>query len=104
MKKWNLIIVLSLLLLGQFFCVEDNTSVTDEDKKNLVLAIAAKASECGGVGPNFVAFPIDEKVERYSVQGCTLAILQAQCPFETYPLICIEIYKVDYPYAGPKIK
>ncbi len=103
MKNWIRILIFPLLL-GQFFCAEDTNYVTEEDKKNLVLAIAAKASECGGVGPSFVAFPIEKKVERLSVQGCTLAILQAECPFQTYPLICIEIYKVDYPHAGPVIK
>ena len=96
-------ILISLIIFIINSCSLDDPSImTEDDKKNLVFAIGIKANECGG-GPGIVIFPIDDKVKKYSMQACTLAILQQDCPFTTYPLICIEIYKTDYPNAGPKL-
>lgn len=103
----NLLTKLFLTFFILFFiayCVDDSNKVREEDKRNLLLAIAAKANECGKEGPSFLVFPIEKNVNKISVQICTLAILQMECPFTGYPLICIEMYNVDYPDAGPKIK
>lgn len=74
-----------------------------EDKRNLFLATIAKGSECDGVYPGFPLAPLDKEISEFAVHACTLAIIQAECPFLEYPLICLEMFKVDIPNFGPKL-
>jgi hypothetical protein len=96
MKKF--FILVNFLFLT---CV-DPGYYTGEDKLNLNLTIIVKANECGGIFPNFPLQPLKKEIDKYAVHACTLAIIQTPCPFLSYPIICLEMFKIDVPNFGPK--
>lgn len=93
---------ISLLVLFLLFGCGPTGYYTGEDKMNLNIAILAKASECGGTFPGYPLQPVEKEIKEYAVQACTFAIIQTPCPFLNYPLICLEMFKIDIPNLGPQ--
>lgn len=104
LQKFSLVYISFVLLTSSISCVAEEGYYSSEDKKNLFLTMIVKAGECGGKFPQIPIFPIKKEIPLYAVQACTLAIIQAPCPVLEYPLICLEIFEVDIPNFGPKIK
>lgn len=78
-----------------------NDKATRKDKNTLNLIVEIKRKECGQSPPPF-SFLVPESASAYGVQVCTLAIIEAPCPFTTYPLLCLEAFNKDVPNIGPK--
>lgn len=67
----------------------------DEAQKDILVATAYKTQECGS-GPGYF-LPIIKDQDQNAVSGCVIAIVNAQCPFNEYPLLCIRVYGEDVP-------
>ncbi len=93
-----------LLLLGSMFgsCVYEETVELTEAYVQVYVAVAYKASECGGQ-PAYPLVMIDEP-SRYAVDACVFSIVRSECPFQDYPLLCFELYNTDVPGVGPELQ
>lgn len=58
------------------------------------VAINFKANECGGNMPSYPLI-IPAEPPEYGVRLCGLLILAEPCPFNDYPLFCLELYADD---------
>jgi hypothetical protein len=98
----NKIILLFILLF--FKCSAESEATIQDRKDTLLFAILAKEQECG-VRPEFPIISLNKKdtPPEYGTRACTVAILQASCPFTSYPLVCLEFYKYDVPNSGPRL-
>jgi hypothetical protein len=78
----------------------------DEFQKNqdaLNTAFLLKKNECGN-SPPFLLFKIGKNnPPTFGINACTLAIIMQPCPFNYYPLICLEYFKYDVPNIGPDL-
>lgn len=73
-----------------------------EANQTLITAYLAKSAECGN-DPGFPILSQSKYPFEYSVNACALSIIKSDCPFTTYPLLCLEVFKIDIPNVGPKI-
>ena len=105
------------LLSISFFCIVlilDCSSNMNQRKINLLYsAILYKESKCEDdnkckkenkcrptnppLGALFVAA---SKASSFALDACTFAILKQECPFDSYSLVCLEIFS-DIPGLGP---
>jgi hypothetical protein len=71
-------------------CYDNNRVGSWEIQKRVGILIEAKASQCG----NRPATPLFFKQDRppSEVINCELDILNAKCPFITYPWSCVRIF------------
>jgi hypothetical protein len=63
-------------------------------------AIDAKARQCGS-RPGYLLYIPDNPPE-YGTRLCSLSIIRQNCPFNDYPLFCLEMYRVKLPGIGPQ--
>ncbi|MCR9143676.1 MAG: hypothetical protein NXI24_15620 [bacterium] len=83
---WPLILMTLLLA-----CRSDEAAMDLNDAYSEIgAAINFKAQECG----TMPAYPLilPGKPTEYGVRLCGLLILGESCPFQNYPLFCLEIY------------
>ncbi|MDH5655291.1 MAG: hypothetical protein OEZ34_05255 [Spirochaetia bacterium] len=80
-------------------CVEKGRMDTTDAWIEVYVAIHEKAKECGN-HPQYI-LPVFEDPKEYGVRLCSLSILRQDCPFNDYPLFCLEMLEVDLPYIGP---
>lgn len=84
------ILLASLLLV----CRSDEAAMDLNDAYSEIgAAIQFKANECG----NQPAYPLilPGKPPEYGIRLCSLLILGESCPFQNYPLFCLEVYSED---------
>ncbi|MBE7410461.1 MAG: hypothetical protein HS129_00110 [Leptospiraceae bacterium] len=92
--------ILIFLLFG--FCSDDTEKISREKTINeIIVATLYKIGECKQF-PGYFLVPPKEPY-KYGVDACVFSIIRTPCPFNQYPLICIEMYKVDVKGIGPKI-
>ena len=84
--------VLCLLVIGFFGdCREKDVHVPlEEAYSEIHVAIQSRAQRCG----QEPAYPLllPGKPPEYGLRLCSLLILQGPCPFQDYPIGCIEMY------------
>lgn len=93
------ILILFIAALSVTGCPVD-TSIDQSDAYNQIYAaIDYKAKECG-TSP---AYPLilPDTPSNYGVELCSLTIIRLECPFNDYPLLCLEAYNYDVPGIGP---
>ena len=83
---------------------EDAVLNTDDAYTEIAAAINLKANECGNQPAYPLIIPISPP--EYGVRLCGLLIIGAQCPFNDYPVFCIEMYTrtcdfCDVPILNP---
>ena len=89
-----------ILFLSLTSCLEKDDSMTRGDATSeIYAAIDAKARECKN-RPSFLLL-IPDHPDTYGTRLCSLSIIRQSCPFDSYPLFCLEMYKVDLPGIGP---
>ncbi len=93
--------VIFFLLLLFFSCSIREEITQGKALANLSIAIIYKQNECK-TQPNYF-LPPPKKPFKYGVDACVFSIIKSPCPFKEYPIICIEIFKVDVKGVGPKI-
>jgi len=99
--KLFIYILFIFTLLNLFYCTDDSGKATTDEKNSLYYAILIKNAECGN-NPGVVPF-ITNKPSKVGTNICMLAILNAKCPFQIYPIECLEYFKIDVPNVGPKL-
>ncbi|MCB1190019.1 MAG: hypothetical protein H7A23_12650 [Leptospiraceae bacterium] len=94
MIKRNLLILLLLINLFIYKCQDQETPTESKDNNDLLVASLLKQAECGK-GPNYYLFIASGSAipAQKDVQVCTLSIIQAECPFDDYPLYCLYLFK-----------
>ncbi len=94
--------ILLIAALTLFFfsgCMEDDSFQQDDAYNELYATIEYKAKQCGQRPPYFLILPgIPTK---YEVDLCSITIIRQECPFNDYPIFCLELYG-DLPGIGPK--
>ena len=93
--------ILYLLIFIFHYCSDQTEISQGKSISELSLAVLYKQSECGN-SPNYI-IPPPKKPFKYGVDACVFSIIKSTCPFTQYPIICIEMYKIDVKGAGPKI-
>jgi hypothetical protein len=73
-----------------------------EANQLLISAYLAKTAECG-TDPGFPILSTSKYPFEFSINACALSIIQSSCPFTSYPLLCLEVFKIDIPNVGPRI-
>lgn len=95
--------LLRLLVLPFLFfltaCPEDTTVPDDEAMSQIYAAVNYKAKECGNEPAYILIVP--HEPTQHSVDLCALTIIRSECPFNDYPLFCVEMYDVDIPGISP---
>ncbi len=79
-----------LILLLLFNCYDNNRIDSWEIQKRILVLIEAKASQCGNRPSDPLFFTQDRPPGE--VTRCELDILNARCPFKTYPWSCVRIF------------
>jgi hypothetical protein len=104
MKLTLKIIITIIATIISFSCSSEEieNETFHEKTKYLYSAIAFKNSECKGM-PGFPLLIIDKKISLYGLNACITSIVLQDCPFENYPLICLEIFKYDVKDIGPQL-
>ncbi len=91
-----LLLVFAITLSG---CVIEDDDMTNQDAYGqLYSAIQYKQNECGQSPGYFLIFPSEPT--QYEIDLCSISIIRQECPFNDYPLFCLEIYG-DLPLIGP---
>lgn len=85
-KNYKRIFILFLL----FNCYDNNRIDSWEIQKRILVLIEAKASQCGNRPSDPLFFTQDRPPGE--VTRCELDILNARCPFKTYPWSCVRIF------------
>ncbi|MCC6276259.1 MAG: hypothetical protein IT569_10410 [Leptospiraceae bacterium] len=94
------ILVLPFLFIT--FCADQSKEISQEKSLNeIVAATLYKQDECKNFPGYFL--PPPKKPFKYGVDACVFSIIRTPCPFNQYPIICVEMYKVDVKGVGPKI-
>lgn len=92
--------LLTLLLSGLTSCVVTEDDLSGADAWHEVYrAIEYKAEKCGN-RPDYMLIPPANPPE-YGTRLCSLTIINLECPFDDYPLFCLEMYNIDVPGIGP---
>ncbi len=87
MKK--LILILLWILLS---CLIDESTIKNKDAyHDFFIAYFYKASFCNSQPSYFLIFP--KEVNKRWLEACIFSIIRSDCPFNEYPLICLNIYK-----------
>jgi hypothetical protein len=89
LKKFKLIIIL-FLTVSINHCYDNNRVDSWEIQKRISILIEAKASQCGNRPSEPLLFTNDRPPGE--VSRCELDILNARCPFKTYPWSCVRIF------------
>ena len=91
------------LLIGSCLPTEDHEDLLGAYSE-IGAAIDFKANECG----HRPAYPmvLPARPSRYGTRLCSLTIMRQACPFNDYPLFCLEMYSLeckvcDLPLIGP---
>lgn len=79
-----------ILLLSISQCYDNNRVDSWEIQKRISILIEAKASQCGNRPSEPLLFTNDRPPGE--VSRCELDILNARCPFKTYPWSCVRIF------------
>ncbi len=79
-----------LILVSVLNCYDNNRIDSWEIQKRILVLIEAKASQCGN-RPSDPLFFIHDRPPG-EVNRCELDILNARCPFKTYPWSCVRIF------------
>lgn len=93
------VVLLVLCLFAFAGCPENTTVPEDEAWSQIYAAIDYKYKECGNQ-PNYILI-VPHEPSQYGVELCSLSILRQECPFNDYPLFCVEMYEIDLPGIGP---
>jgi len=103
MKVFKWFHLLPILLFFFFHiascAVEKGTMNTYDAWAEIYTAIDRKAAECGNHPPYFL--PVFNDPQEYGVRLCSLSIIRQACPFNDYPLFCVEMLGYDLPLIGP---
>ncbi|MBW7858256.1 MAG: hypothetical protein H3C43_08190 [Leptonema sp. (in: Bacteria)] len=96
-KHSKLIFISCLLIAGS--CMPVDTGIEFEDSMSEIYAATAyKAQECGNQ-PS-LPFIAPKNAKEYGLRLCSLSILRQECPFQDYPIFCLEMF-IDLPGVGP---
>ena len=102
----NLFLPLSLCFIASFAmeCPVDTTVDLAAAYSEIGSAIDYKAKVCGH-SPGYPLL-LPNTPSAYGVKLCALTIIRSECPFNDYPLFCLEIYSevcdlCDLPLIGP---
>lgn len=87
----------SLTLTG--CVVGEEGYATDEAWSEIYAAIDFKKEECGNEPEQKMLVPPNPPT--YGTQLCSISIIRMECPFDHYPILCLEMYGVDIPAFGP---
>lgn len=105
-KPWQRgILLCSLFIYMAVACVPKETAVPlDEAYSEIGTAIAIRAERCNGQPGYPLLLP--GKPNEYGLRLCSLLILQGECPFQDFPIACLEIYtevcdNCDIPLFNP---
>ncbi len=79
-----------LLFVFLFNCYDNNRIDSWEIQKRILILIEAKASQCGNRPSDPLFFTQDRPPGE--VTRCELDVLNARCPFKTYPWSCVRIF------------
>ncbi|MBI41779.1 MAG: hypothetical protein CMF59_19460 [Leptospiraceae bacterium] len=96
-KRLGILIALASVFLAG--CPENTTVPEDEAWSQIYAAIDYKYRECGNQ-PNYILI-VPREPSQYGVELCALTILRQECPFNDYPIFCVEMYDIDLPGIGP---
>ena len=80
-------------------CVESNDLPAVDAQSEISAAIAYKEGSCGNRPPFILIVP--PQPSQYGVELCSISIIRLECPFDSYPFYCLELYGVDIPGLGP---
>ncbi|MCB1158764.1 MAG: hypothetical protein H7A25_25200 [Leptospiraceae bacterium] len=97
MKK--IIILLSLLFFATCYNLDEEYPKKEEAYIEIYAAILYKEAECGQKPALPIIFM--DRPKRTAMNACVFSIVKSNCPFLTYPLVCLEMFKVDVPYVLP---
>jgi hypothetical protein len=95
----GVVLLLSALLWLPACRVEDGTMNEADAYSEIYTAIEQKSTECGGRPGYYLILPTDPL--EYGTRLCSLSILRIKCPFNDYPIFCLEMYDIDLPGIGP---
>ncbi len=96
-----LLFFITLLNIQNCALGRDDEFQKNQDALNAVTLL--KRNECGN-SPPVPLFKIGKNnPPAFGINACTLAILFQSCPFDTYPLICLEYFNYDVPNIGPDL-
>lgn len=90
LKAYN---ITSLLLLTALLtaCIQkDNTIPLEDAYSEIHAAISVRIGRCGNQ-PGYPLLILDSPPS-YGLRLCSLLIIQGECPFNDYPVGCIEMY------------
>lgn len=96
-RVWTLLALACITFVAA--CPENTTVPENEAWSQIYAAIDYKARECGNQ-PNYILI-VPREPSQYGVELCSLTILRQECPFNDYPIFCVEMYEIDLPGIGP---
>lgn len=99
MARAGLLFIAVLILLSFRCIVEDDKVPTEDAYSEIYAAIQFKSRQCGSM-PAYL-LPVPQNPPSYGTRLCSLSILRAECPFNDYPVFCVEMMGIDLPGIGP---
>lgn len=98
--KLNLSPLLFVIFFSVSGCIIEKDDISNQDAySQLYSAIDYKAEVCGQKPGYFLILPGEPT--QYEVDLCSITIVRSECPFNDYPLFCLELYG-DLPLIGPE--
>ena len=96
---YRLVITLIIAYIALSGCIEKDDLSNQDAYSQLYAAIDYRAGVCGERPGYFLILPGEPT--QYEVDLCSISIIRSECPFNDYPLFCLELYG-DLPGIGPK--
>ena len=100
--RYRLILPTALLLNAITFfsgCVIEANLPAEDAQSEIYAAIAYKEGSCGQ-RPDFLLI-VPARPSQYATELCSISIIRLECPFDRYPMYCLELYNIDVPGIGP---
>lgn len=96
MLRAGLGLALALAFSG---CVMESSLPAIDAQSEIYAAIAYKEGSCGQ-RPDFILI-VPPQPSQYGTELCSISIIRMECPFDHYPMYCLELYNIDIPGIGP---
>ena len=102
MQKLFIYIILFFASIQVIGCSSSEGRMDMADANLLILVASSYREQKCGARPAHTFFVIQDPVD-FAVNACMFTLMRDPCPFDAYPLVCLELYDIDIPFIGPNL-
>lgn len=103
-ERKNMQFLILFILLLFFTCTDPDRMEPTDAWVTIYTAIEFKKSECQSSPhlPFVVPNPLDHdfKPDKNKVNACAFSIINQECPFSEYSVVCLELFEIDISGIG----